>query len=193
MVMAMAATKHDSCDQYFKPLYQAIEIVMQRVYGESDAHRNSFVDKGHIIGWNEKSSILVQERWIDTLFGISALLSLTTQLNYSRSQGKLCMQHGLPFLRLAQAASANIAIHMIDDSLIHLSSLRCKSMADSTVDSLNSTSGGHNNLIDNYWKIIVQARDVVEHHLNSHQLEMVFAQFQFRELITKQWIERKAA
>jgi len=191
--MAMAATKHDSCDQYFKPLYQAIEIVMQRVYGESDAHRYSFVDNGHIMRWNEKSSILVQERWIDTLFGISALLSLTTQLNYSRSQDKLCMQHGLPFLRLAQAASANIAIHMIDDALIHLSSLRCKSLADSTVDSLNSTSGANNNVIDDYWKIIVQARDVVERHLTSHQLEMVFSQFQFRELITKKWIESIAA
>ena len=191
--MVMAATKHDTCDRYFGPLYQAVEIVMQRVYGESDFHRDSFVNNGYVTPWNEHLRDVAEERWIDSIFGISALLSVTTQLNHSHSQGKLCIKHGLPFLRLAQAAASNIAIYMVDDALLHLSSLRREAKISAPTEPIDTSSNSSKHLIETYWEVVGQACDVVEENSTSHQVEMVFAQFRFRELITKQWQERIAA
>lgn len=191
--MAMDVTKHDSCDLYFSPLYQAVEIVMQRVYGGSELHRNSFVNEGYVMIWDEHLKDIAEERWIDSIFGISALLSVTTQLNHSQSQGLLCVQHGLPFLRLAQAAASNIAIHMIDDALMHLSSLRFNLRTNPTVDTSRETADANKALFASYWQVVDGAIEVVEQHLAFHQVEMVFAQFRFRELVTKQWLERNAA
>lgn len=193
MVMVMAATKHDTCERYFGPLYQAIEIIMQRVYGESDFHRDSFVRNGYVAPWNEHLRDVAEERWIDTIFGISALLSVTTQLNHSNSQRKLCIQHGLPFLRLAQAAASNIAIYMVDDALLHLSSLRREANFNALIEPIDTSSNSSEHLMESYWEVVSQACDVVEEKSTSHQVEMVFAQFRFRELITKQWQERIAA
>jgi hypothetical protein len=191
--MAMDATKHDSCDLYFSPLYQAVEIVMQRVYGGSELHRNSFVNKGYVMIWDEHLKDIAEERWIDSIFGISALLSVTTQLNHSQSQGLLCVQHGLPFLRLAQAAASNIAIHMIDDALMHLSSMKFNLKTNLTVDISRETIDPDLELFTSYWRVVDGAIGVVEQHLAPFQVEMVFAQFRFRELVTKQWRERKVA
>lgn len=189
----MDAINHNSCNQFFRPLYQAVEIIMQRVYGDADTHRKAFVCKGFIAEWNEHLRDVAEERWIDTIFGISALLSVTTQLNHSHSQGKLCSQHGLPFLRLAQAAASNIAIFMIDDALLHLSSLRQESKNNKSVEDPNSTFGTRDNLLDSYWEVVNQAIELVEDNSTDHQVEMVFSQFRFRELIARQWKERNAA
>lgn len=193
MVMVMAATKHGTCERYFGPLYQALEIVMQRVYGESDIHRDTFVNNGYVTTWNEHLRDVAEERWIDAIFGISALLSVTTQLNHSHSQGKFCIKHGLPFLRLAQAATSNIAIYMVDDALLHLSSLRGGAKINALMQPIDTSSNSSEHLIETYWEVVGQACDVVEENSTSHQVEMVFAQFRFRDLITKQWQERKAA
>lgn len=193
MVTDMDAINHNSCDQFFRPLYQAVEIIMQRVYGDADIHREAFVRKGLIAEWNEHLRDVAEERWIDTIFGISALLSVTTQLNHSHSQGKLCSQHGLPFLRLAQAAASNIAIFMIEDALLHLSSLRRESTKNKSVEDPNSVFGTSDNLLDSYWEVVNQASELVEDNSTEHQVEMVFSQFRFRELIAKQWKERSAA
>lgn len=191
--MAMAATKHDNCERYFGPLYQALEVVMQRVYGESDFHRDTFVNNGYVAPWNEHLRDVAEERWIDSIFGISALLSVTTQLNHSHSQGKLCIKHGLPFLRLAQAAASNIAVYMVDDALLHLSSLRREAQVNALIEPVETSSNSSEHLIETYWEVVGQACDLVEENSTSHQVEMVFAQFRFRDLITKQWQERKAA
>ncbi len=193
MVTAVDATKHDSCDRYFNPLYQAVEIVMQRVYGESDLHRNAFVHNGYIRKWNEYLKDVAEGRWIDAIFGISALLSVTTQLNNSRSLGKLCPQHGVPLLRLAQAAASNIAIYMVEDALLHLASLKRKEKTIKSSELIESITNDSQNLINSYWLVVSQACDVVRDKSMDYQVEMVFAQYRFRELITKQWKERAAA
>jgi hypothetical protein len=189
----MDATNHEICDQFFRPLYQAVEIIMQRVYGDADIHREAFVRKGNVVAWNEHLRDVAEERWVDTIFGISALLSVTTQLNHSHSQGKLCSQHGLPFLRLAQAAASNIAIFMVDDALLHLSSLRREVKSHGFLDNSESQIGTGEDLINSYWEVVQQARDLVEDNSTEYQVEMVFSQFRFRELITRQWRERSAA
>jgi len=191
--MVMAATKHDTCERYFGPLYQAVEVIMQRVYGESDFHRDSFVNNGYVASWNEHLRDVAEERWIDSVFGISALLSVTTQLNHSHSQGKLCIKHGLPFLRLAQGAASNIAIYMVEDALLHLSSLRREAKMNALSEPIDPSWNTSEHLIDTYWEVVGQACDVVEENSTRHQVEMVFAQFRFRELIKKQWQERNAA
>ncbi len=191
--MVMAATKHDTCERYFGPLYQALEVVMQRVYGESDFHRDSFVNSGYVAPWNEHLRDVAEERWIDSIFGISALLSVTTQLNHSHSQGKLCIKHGLPFLRLAQGAASNIAIYMVEDALLHLSSLKRQAKINALIETSDTTLNSSEQLIESYWQVVGQACDVVEENSTSHQVEMVFAQFRFRDLITRQWQERNAA
>ena len=191
--MVMAATKHDTCERYFGPLYQALEVVMQRVYGESDFHRDSFVNSRYVAPWNDHLRDVAEERWIDSIFGISALLSVTTQLNYSHSQGKLCIKHGLPFLRLAQGAASNIAIFMVEDALVHLSSLKRQAKINALIETGDTTLNSSEHLIETYWEVVGQACDVVEENSTRHQVEMVFSQFRFRDLITKQWQERNAA
>jgi hypothetical protein len=193
METAMDAINHANCDQYFRPLYQAVEIIMQRVYGDADIHREAFVRKGLVAEWNEHLRDVAEERWIDTIFGISALLSVTTQLNHYHSQSKLCSQHGLPFLRLAQAAASNIAIFMIEDALLHLSSLRRVVKNSQFIDNPKSSFGTSEKLLDSYWEVVNQASELVEDNSTEHQVEMVFSQFRFRELISKQWKERIAA
>jgi hypothetical protein len=126
MVMAMAASNHKDCGEYFAPLHQALAIVMQKVYRDIDGHNGAFIVSGYVQPWDRKLKKLAEARWIDTIFGISALMSISTQLSYCKSMGSLCKDHGTPFLKLVEAATSNIAVSVIQDSQLHLASIHRK-------------------------------------------------------------------
>jgi hypothetical protein len=76
MVMAMAASSHKDCGKYFAPLHQALATVMQKVYGDIDGHNAAFIVSGYVQPWDRKLKKLAEARWIDTIFAISALMSI---------------------------------------------------------------------------------------------------------------------
>lgn len=138
MVMAMAASSHKDCGEYFAPLHQALATVMQKVYGDIDGHNGAFIVSGYVQPWDRKLKKLAEARWVDTIFAISALMSISTQLSYCKSMGSLCKDHGTPFLKLVEAATSNIAVSVIQDSQLHLASINRKTKED-TANGANSS------------------------------------------------------
>jgi len=192
--MVMAATNHEVCDEYFSVICEAINMIMQRVYGDLEAHNQAFIRSGFVSSWDERLAELAKGRWIDTIFGISALMSISTQLSYSKNSEALCCNHGIPVIKLAEATSINIATNMIKDSQLHLHSLLIKEKLGPVVgdSSLQSTEQKIRQL-DAYFVSIQAAKKIVIGHTNSHRVEMVFSQFPFESLIKDQWLEKGVA
>ena len=143
MVMAMAASNHKDCGEYFAPLHQALATVMQKVYRDIDGHNGAFIVSGYVQPWDRKLKKLAEARWIDTIFAISALMSISTQLSYCKSIGSLCKDHGTPFLKLVEAATSNIAVSIIQDSELHLASINRKTKEDGANGANNSKSASY--------------------------------------------------
>lgn len=192
--MVMVANNHSECDAYFMNLYQAVFLVMEKVYAEHDAHLKNFVGSGFVTKWNGELVELAKGRWIDTLFGISSLLSITTQLTHMKNTGKLCLEHGTPFLKLAEAAQVNIATNIIKDSQIHLASIS-RSFSNEQFNSDQSEEKQHQlkRVLFLYQGIINAGKEIVIRHSNLHSVEMVFAQFNLQRMIEGEWLRSRAA
>ena len=190
----MDANNHKSCETYFGNLNQVVAEIMQKVYGELESHNRAFIDSGYVNIWDEKLAELAEGRWIDTIFGISALMSISTQLSFAKSSGSLCVEHGVPVIKLAEATSINIASSMIKDSQIHLHSLLRleKSLVLSNPGALKSHEI-KNKQLQIYFDLISSARRIVLKHSNSHSVEMVFSQFSFNSKIEDLWIGKVVA
>jgi len=187
-------SKHENCDSYFSKMYEAVSIIMQKVYGDLEAHNQAFIKSGYVSIWNPELSEFAEGRWIDTIFGISALMSISTQLSHAKSSGALCCEHGIPFIKLAEAASINIATSIIKDSQLHLHSLRrfYAETLEKGAD-LEEVENPKKRLLGKYLAVVDQARDVVVKHTNSHSVEMVFSQYPFESLIESKWITKEVA
>lgn len=135
MGMVTVVSDHRDCDEYFAVMHQALSTIMQRVYGDIEAHDQTFIKSRHIQPWNENLSELAEGRWIDTIFSISALMTISTQLSYARSTNSLCSEHGIPFLKLVEAASSNIAANLVRDAQVHLDSIWMKALKDASRES----------------------------------------------------------
>jgi hypothetical protein len=135
MGMVTVVSDHRDCDEYFAVMHQALSTIMQRVYGDIQAHDQTFIKSRHIQPWNENLAELAEGRWIDTIFSISALMTISTQLSYARSTNSLCREHGIPFLKLVEAASSNIAANLVRDAQVHLDSIWIKALKDASKES----------------------------------------------------------
>lgn len=133
--MVTVVSDHRDCDQYFAVMHKALSTVMERVYGDIEAHDQTFIKSRHIQPWNENLAELAEGRWIDTIFAISALMTISTQLSYARSTNSLCSQHGIPFIKLVEAASSNIAANLVRDAQVHLDSIWIKALKDTSGES----------------------------------------------------------
>ena len=187
-------SKHDNCDSYFSKMYEAVSIIMQKVYGDLEAHNNAFIKSGYVSVWNPELSDFAEGRWIDTIFGISALMSITTHLSHAKNSGVLCCQHGIPFIKLAEAASINIATSIIKDSQLHLHSLR-RFYAEEIEKGANLKEADNQKkqLLGKYLALVDHARNLVVRQINSHSVEMVFSQYPFERLIESKWITKEVA
>lgn len=190
----MVANNHSECDAYFRNLYQAVFLVMEKVYAEHDEHLKKFVISDFISEWNDQLVEVVKGRWIDTLFGISALLSITTQLTHLKNTGKLCLEHGTPFVKLAEAAQVNIATNIIKDSQIHLASIyRHFKTEKLNADQIPDKQYQLEQALHIYKAVIKAGKEIVIRHSNLHSVEMVFAQFNLQRRIESEWLRRRAA
>ena len=135
MGMVTVVSDHRDCNEYFAVMHKALATVMERVYGDIEAHDQTFIKSRHIQPWNENLSELAEGRWIDTIFAISALLTISTRLSYARSTKSLCKEHGIPFLKLVEAASSNIAANLVRDAQVHLDSIWLKALKDKSRES----------------------------------------------------------
>ncbi len=135
MGMVTVVSDHRDCDEYFAVMHKALSTVMERVYGDIEAHDQTFIKSRHIQPWNENLAELAEGRWIDTIFAISALMTISTQLSYARSTNSLCSEHGIPFLKLVEAASSNIAANLVRDAQVHLDSIWIKALKDTSRES----------------------------------------------------------
>lgn len=133
--MVTVVSDHRDCDEYFAVMHKALSTVMERVYGDIEAHDQTFIKSRHIQPWNENLAELAEGRWIDTIFAISALMTISTQLSYARSTNSLCSEHGIPFLKLVEAASSNIAANLVRDAQVHLDSIWIKALKDTSRES----------------------------------------------------------
>lgn len=187
-------SKHENCDRYFSVMYDAVSIIMQKVYGDLEAHNKAFIKSGYVCTWNRELSELAEGRWIDSIFGISALMSISTQLSHAKSSGMLCYEHGIPIIKLAEAASINIATNIIRDSQLHLHSLgRFHSEKIEKSKDVEAVESRKKQLLDKYLALVDQARNTVVKHTNSHSVEMVFSQYSFESLIESKWITKEVA
>ena len=130
MGMVTVVSDHIDCDEYFGVMHRALSTIIERVYGDIEAHDQAFIKSRHIQPWNENLVELAEGRWIDTIFAISALMTISTQLSYARSTNSLCSKHGIPFLKLVEAASSNIAANLVRDAQVHLDSIWMKALND---------------------------------------------------------------
>jgi len=135
MGMVTVVSDHRDCDEYFAVMHQALSTIMERVYGDIDAHDQTFIKSRHLQPWDENLAELAEGRWIDTIFAISALMTISTQLSYARSTNSLCSEHGIPFLKLVEAASSNIAANLVRDAQVHLDSIWIKALNDKSRES----------------------------------------------------------
>lgn len=189
-----AVSNHKKCDKYFSTMYEAVSVIMQRVYGDLEAHNRAFVVAGYINVWNEELSEIAKGRWIDTIFGISALMSISTQLSHAKSSGVLCCEHGIPFIKLAEAASINIATTILKDSQLHLHSLRRAQQGQiERNEQSNLPQDSKKLLLVDYLELVDHARGIVVEHTNTHSVEMVFSQYPFENLIESKWLTKEVA
>lgn len=188
-----AVSKHDACDRYFPTMYEAISVIMQNVYGDLDTHNLAFKESRYVSIWSDALLEQAEARWIDTIFGISALMSISTQLSYSKNSGTLCAQHGVPLIKLAEAASINIATSIIKDSQVHLHSLRRLHLSKIEDSKRTDVEETKKSLLNNYLELVDRAGKVVARNSSSHIVEMVFAQFPFESFIRSKWLTKEVA
>lgn len=181
-------SEHQSCDDYFAVMYEALSTIMQKVYADLDQHDEALLAGGYVQPWNEEIAEIAEGRWIDSLFGISALMTITTQLSYAKSSGNLCPTHATPFLKLSEAASVNIATYLMNDSQIHLASLMRSLKLDTPKETYaKSKSGLREQALSKYLNLIDSVSETVGSHSSPYNVEMVFSQFPFKKLIGKKW------
>ena len=175
-------------------MHEAIPEIMQKVYGDIEAHNQAFIKSGYVSIWNPELAEFAEGRWIDTIFGISALMSITTHLSHAKSLGVLCCEHGIPFIKLAEAASINIATSAIKDAQLHLHSLRrfYAKKPEKRVK-LEEVENQKKQVLGKYIALVDHARDLVVKQINFHSVEMVFSQYPFEHLIESKWITQEVA
>ena len=106
----------------------------------------------------------------------------------------LCCEHGIPFIKLAEAASINIATSAIKDAQLHLHSLRrfYAKKPEKRVK-LEEVENQKKQVLGKYIALVDHARDLVVKQINFHSVEMVFSQYPFERLIESKWITQEVA
>jgi hypothetical protein len=194
MGMGVAVSEHQSCDEYFSVLYEALTTIMQKVYADLDEHDQTLLAEGYVQPWSDKIAEVAEGRWIDSLFAISALMTISTQLSYAKSSGNLCSKHATPFLKLSEAASVNIATYLINDSQIHLASLMRGLKLDIPRENLPEVKSMlREQALSKYLSLIDNVSETVEKQSSTHSLEMVFSQFRFKQLVGTKWTGKMSA